>query len=395
MNGLTTIPEVFRSEPPERRIAWIFLALLAVAGMLSTAIVQTSSIAIIILFGSAVIRGRSSFSASNTLIDLALFFLVIARIISVLFSIDQDASVLTFRVEIPFYLLLFAALWLFRGMDDASLRFIIRLLVVGALLASLIGIVIYATGIHHRARSITSGYYTLGMYLTAIFGLLIGLGPHKDYFRSPVLWYGSLLVLAVGILFTFNRVHWVILGVLIVIMGIYRDRKLLAGFAIVVALAFLFSEPLQERILTLLAPSSSMSDRDVLWREGMKLIGDRPLTGFGTRTFEAIFPEVPEAIDPGVGSWHNDMLQIYLESGFVALIGYFFMMVIPLWLVLQRIIQKGRDVDPQLIGVGLLVFAVFLGGLAGIFFSDPIIAPLTYISIALVVVLRERSLETE
>ena len=64
----------------------------------------------------------------------------------------------------------------------------------------------------------------------------------------------------------------------------------------------------------------------------MMLITRHPLVGFGPRTFTEIFPLFQEMPVKGVGSWHNDFLQIYMESGLVGLIALLWLItVICLW----------------------------------------------------------------
>jgi len=63
-----------------------------------------------------------------------------------------------------------------------------------------------------------------------------------------------------------------------------------------------------------------MSYRDVLWR-GAAMIGfEHPVIGFGPRTFRGIFPLMSELGDKKIGSWHNDFIQVYMESGLVGLV---------------------------------------------------------------------------
>ena len=52
-----------------------------------------------------------------------------------------------------------------------------------------------------------------------------------------------------------------------------------------------------------------------------------PLFGFGLRTFPLIFPLQAQLLDQGVGSWHNDYLQVYMESGFVGLLALCWLIV--------------------------------------------------------------------
>ena len=93
------------------------------------------------------------------------------------------------------------------------------------------------------------------------------------------------------------------------------------------------------------------------------LLDKHPLFGFGPRTFEQIFPLFDVMPVRGVGSWHNDYLQVYMESGLVGLSAM-------LWLVVAVYRQAWRflrcqpsDPDRHLV-LGLLfaLTVVFLVG---------------------------------
>ena len=371
-------------DPLSYKAGWILLLIMALGAMLSTAIAQSTAVGIMLAYIGSIIRKRGNLTWTRTPVDLAIPLIVIARLLSIVYSVDASASLIVLRTELPFYLLLFAFPWLLRDARDEIMVLLVRYLVLGALVASCIGIVVYLGGFHHRATSITSGYYTLGMYLTAVLGLVLGIGRRQEYFISDLLWYGILALLLIGILFTFNRIHWLIAAFLVLLISLARDRRALIGLIILGGAAILLVEPLRERITTLFEPTGSLSDRDVLWREAAKIVGDRPLTGFGPRSFPQIFPKVSEQIDPGIASWHNDMLQIYLESGIVALFGYLLLVGTPLVVAFRALWRNNKAVEPLVVGFGLMLFAVALGGMTGIFYTDPIIQPVTFLSIAVI-----------
>ncbi len=375
----TMYQDLLRGLPLERRIGWSFLFLLAAGGMLSTALAQASTIAIIVLFLADRIRTRSGWVWSQTLLDLTIPLLALARVMSIIFSVDPGASITSLRTELPFYVLPFALLWLFEDLSQRRLESLIRVLIAGAIAASLIGVVVYAGGFFHRATSITSGYYTLGMYLTAILGLVLGIGRAERVFGRTWVWYATLGILLLGILLTFNRIHWLMAGMLVLAVGVMRERALLAGLGTAAAAAIAAYVPLRERIMTVFLGSGGLTNRDIIWQEALRMGWEHPLIGFGTRTFSSIFPAAVGLNDPGVASWHNDTLQIYMESGILAALCYVLLMVVPLWLVFRR--AKGGI----LMGNGLALVSIFMSGMTGIFFTDPIILPMTYMFIALIV----------
>ena len=67
------------------------------------------------------------------------------------------------------------------------------------------------------------------------------------------------------------------------------------------------------------------------------LWNQHPIVGFGPRTFHEIFPLFDAMPIRGVGSWHNDYLQVYMESGLLGLLPQ-------LWLVGTVIIYGWKAV---------------------------------------------------
>ena len=52
---------------------------------------------------------------------------------------------------------------------------------------------------------------------------------------------------------------------------------------------------------------------------------------FPSRIFSLIFPLKAELTDPGIGSWHNDYLQVYMESGLVGLAAMLWFIFVIVW----------------------------------------------------------------
>jgi|GEM_PF-388751 len=287
----------------------------------SIAIAQAAVLVAILLWIWGLARGRRCTLHGNPLL-LPYTLFILARIAAIPLSIDPSASVTAFQTEIPFYLFFYVVFCELNARPTERLRFLVHLLVTAAVVAVAVGFVRYAMGMDERLTSTTSGYYTLGMFLAAVFALTFALGGRRELFPNRLVWLLLCGVMLVGLLFTFNRMHWVVAGFAALIVGAVRERRILlvlaaAGIAAVVAL-----EPLRERFLQLLDAGAHMSGRDVIWRGAMMLIDERPIFGFGLRTFRQVFPLFDEAPDKGIGSWHNDYLQVYMDSGLVALLPF-------------------------------------------------------------------------
>ena len=85
-----------------------------------------------------------------------------------------------------------------------------------------------------------------------------------------------------------------------------------------------------------------MEGRDTIWRGALMLIGEHPFVGFGPRTFLSVFPLFDQMTVRGVSSWHNDYLQVYMESGLLGLLPL-------MWLVWTVIKESRRSLgDPSL-----------------------------------------------
>lgn len=289
--------------------------------MFSIAIAQAAVLIAGLLWLFALVRGKRCTRWRSPLV-LPYTLFVLARIAAIPLSIDPAGSADAFRTEIFFYVLFYVLLCTLDVRREDRLRTMLLLLFAAGLVATGIGFVKYALGIDARLTSTTAGYYTLGLFLAVLFAMAFALGDRRDVFPGRAVWLAVCALLLLGLLFTFNRMHWVVAAIAALIVGLLRERRILLVLAVVGVVAILAVEPLQQRFLQLLSAGENMSGRDVIWRGAFMLIGERPLTGFGLRTFHQVFPLFDEAPDKGIGSWHNDYLQVYMDSGLMALLPF-------------------------------------------------------------------------
>ena len=289
--------------------------------MFSIAIAQAAVLVAILLWFWRLARGpRCSLRGNPLILPYTLF--ILARIAAIPLSIDPSVSVTAFQTEIPFYLFFYVVFCELEARPTERLRFIVHLLVTAAMIAVIAGFVRFALGMDERLTSTTAGYYTLGMFLAAVFALTFALGRRRELFPNRIVWLLLCGVMLVGLLFTFNRMHWVVAALAALTVGAVRERRVLLVLAVAGIAAVAALEPLRERFMQLLDAGVHMSGRDVIWRGAMMLIDERPIFGFGLKTFHQVFPLFDQVPDKGIGSWHNDYLQVYMDSGLVALLPF-------------------------------------------------------------------------
>jgi O-antigen ligase len=158
----------------------------------------------------------------------------------------------------------------------------------------------------------------------------------------------------IGLILTLNRVHWAIFGGVLLVIGVVRERRLLAAFVVCSLLALLLFPSVANRAAQTLHFTSHLSDRDVLWRGAAALLDDHPLFGYGPGTFRQIFPFHDLLTDKEINGWHNDYLRIYLESGLVGVTAFVAWMGAIFWKGLRFVRRKDISGSDQTIAKAIL-----------------------------------------
>jgi O-antigen ligase len=376
---VASLREGFTAGSTIDRWIWGTLVVFVLSMMLSTAMVQASAVVLVGFWVSTLIRLRTV-RVRRTAFDIPVIAFAGARIISVFTAVDVGTSIRALTAEVFFYSTFFALTDLLGGLSRERVRVLLQLAFIAAGIVAIIGITNVVVMHHPRAASVTSGYFSLGLYLTALCSVALFLGRDPSFFPSRAWWGVLCLLLSTGVLLTLNRTHWVALGLTMLVAGLLRERKALV-VAVVLAAVAVFAVPvLQVRFFQLLHLSSNLSDRDTLWKGGMMLAGAHPLTGFGPRSFRAIFPLFSELADKGVGGWHNDYLQIYIESGIIGLTALLSIVVS----VYVRGVRASKRTAQRNLCIGLLLglSVFFLAG--GVF--DTVVSLLFWFLMALLAI---------
>jgi O-antigen ligase len=191
---------------------------------------------------------------------------------------------------------------------------------------------------------------------------------------------GVVLMLS-GIVTSLGRTN-IVIAILIFIIGIIAI-KIKVKYAIALLLFAIgiswFSFQLNvKEINQRIETPVQLSDRDILLGTAKELFMkfERPVIGYGPRTFHDIFTNREQLSDKGVGSWHNDFIQVYFESGFLGLAAFFVIIFFPLIKALECLkgCQLSEDRKYILIGAVLGLVGLVLSALTAGFVNSPVLS---------------------
>lgn len=310
------------------RIPFYLTILLSVSFVLSIFALQLFAGLLVILWLLEKNSGKRK-AIDKIVVLIVIYGLV--RTIAIIFSEYPSVSVQTFYKEGLFFLSVFSLGFYLKVFGEKKRRQIIYIFIAGAALNSIIGLTRFNLGLVERAQSFSSGYTVFSVYLLAAFGVAIIIsdlsGIKQRYFYLHIIL--SAIILA-GMVSSLGRAD-IAAAILILLAGIFLKRIkirqvifICLGAAILSSISFLNNST--EATQRVEAPTQ-LSDRDVLYKGAVELIRNHPLLGYGPRTFKEIFPLKDELTDKGVGGWHNELLQVYFESGFAGLTAYLALMV--------------------------------------------------------------------
>ena len=254
------------------------------------------------------------------------------RIVSIAFSQDVSRSLSALSIEYIYYLLFFIAGEIVADDPLGGSREITVVLALSATVAGAIGSALMLFDVTLRAQSTTAGAYTLGGFLCLVLPLVL-FSPRSSLHGFPYSRWIEAFFICIGIVLTLDRLHWVAMAAVLLLAGLLFHRRVLIVSVAVGALLFFVFPSVNYRVMELFQLGRHMAGRDVLWQGAMMLIDKHPFVGFGPRTFPEIFPLFDRMPIRGVGSWHNDYLQVYMENGLLG--------ILPLTWLVVAIVRNG------------------------------------------------------
>ena len=167
-----------------------------------------------------------------------------------------------------------------------------------------------------------SGGGTISAHLSFALLALLFFKDREGLFKAAWHWWGLLIVFFLGIAFSLTRGEWISIAVISIVYGWLFNRKLLFITVLIAVICAVSIPDVRNRLKTLASPLENSSDRITLWKNAASHGTDHPILGYGPETFHVIFNNWGKMGDPYVGSWHNDFIQLYMESGIVGVLGW-------------------------------------------------------------------------
>jgi O-antigen ligase len=204
----------------------------------------------------------------------------------------------------------------------------LAVLLVSATLAAAHGLVLYA--LHgaawpNRARGAAGHYMTYGGQLLLWVTLAVAVLALERARRWRALGLAAALAGSVALAATFTRSAWLGLAVaLATLLGLARPRWLPALAALLVLGLVLAPASIRERAWSAFDPAHPTNlQRTCMWRSGIAMFRDHPLTGVGTGGIKEIYDRymLPGATERA-GHLHSVPVQILATMGLAGLAAF-------------------------------------------------------------------------
>jgi O-antigen ligase len=325
------------------------------------------------------------------MISLLFSIFLLVRIASLIFSKYPDSSIPMLYKDGIFFLVFFSMSFYLKVFDQKKIKMIVLTFVIAAMIVALVGIVKFNLGLVHRAESFSSGYMAYSLYLLASLGIGLLLYNFISEKKYAAAWAAGIAVIVSGIVVSLGRTN-IAFAILVFFVSLFF-LKMNRPFSIIIVLLILVISFVSFQLNTKelnarIEQPTVMSDRDILWGSAEELIlkFEHPLIGYGPRTFNEIFSERDKLQDVNVGSWHNDYIQLYLESGILGLLSYLILVGFTLFSALKFLIQKkaGGFERSLLTGAVISVISLLLAAMTSGFINSPVIAVVFGLFLALI-----------
>ncbi len=310
---------------------------------------------------------------------IAVSFYGLIRLLTIIFSEYPEISVHTLYKEALFFLSVFSIGFYLKTLERQKILLVIYSFIAGSVINSLIGLIRFNLGIIERAESFSSGYTVFSGYLLAVLGIALltfNLSEIKNKFSYLIIL--SIALILSGIVTSLGRANIAIAGLVIaaaLIFKIINVKQFLFVSIIAVVLSYISFINNSSGVTQRIESPAQLSDRDIIYKGALELVWEHPTLGFGPGTFKRIFPIKEEFADKGIGGWHNQIFQVYFESGFIGLASYIVLLLtvfLSAFRFLKRKIPKGNKaiVMGALISVSSLFLSAFFSG----FIDSPVLS---------------------
>jgi len=368
------------------RVADGALMLYVLSVCFSSAMAQASSILAILAWLVGIARERSARGRFPLLRPHLVF--AAASVLAALTAADVWAGFFELRTEWAPYLLMVTVA---DRMSVASRgRRLLDILIGAGTVMALWGLVqIAQRGVEFRVTG-SMGYMTYAEIMMLIVMVVLGRMIFEPTWKSAFRWLPVLAVMVAALLLTQTRGAWLGAMAGVVVLIWIRDRRFLVLVPVAAVLVVLvMPQPVRQRLEGVLDLTDiTANERVFMWRAGVAMVRDHPLTGVGPGNVRQAWPEYRLPDDPwleerGWTHMHSNLVQVAAERGLLGLVTWIAIWVA--WFVLAFRSRPRDDIPSRARwATGIAVTVAFLvAGLTEWAYGDTEIVYLAYFLMAL------------
>lgn len=365
----------------------VLLVVFAAGCVFSIAVAQTALGAALALWLLTAAVGRR-IPLRRTPFDYYFLAFVLIGVVSVVFAVEKGI-VMPFAKRVALIPIVYIVFDTVR--DRKMMAIVVTVLIAVMAVFSLIGIRIYLAGeggLHGRLR-LFNHYMTSGGILMILSLMTFGLAMTRAPLRIRASAAAAGAVMVVPLVFTFTRSSW--LGFLagLAVMSVLQNWKMIIPLAAAVAIFFAAApDDITERAVSSFDPGHVHNiERTYMWRAGLDMMLDHPLTGVGDTDLTELYREYrPPGAAEEHGHLHNNIVMFSAMMGVPGLLVFFAMFgrILVEEIRIARAIPQGEWICR---GAALGAVGVFTGfQVNGLFewnFGDAEIAMLLWLTVGL------------
>ena len=379
----------------EDRLSVSLMTLALASSPWSTALVElfAASLIVTFIFFRVKERGWKRLTAPNVLIVFWIAYAIVVAA-SIVASPFPQASLGYLNKH--WHALLFPIVY-YCAVSIEKVKIIARIFVVSTAGAAIVCLAFFLSDGARYASSPFIGETTF-MVLVVIAGILVATSANMRASPGTPHWIthlvaGTPLILAVFLSTQRTPVITLTVGVS-ALMAVFRPKALVPWAVAVVFLLLLSPHVLWLKLLW--TAGGHLDDRSIVWTEGISLLPGLPLFGYGPDSYFRILPAGTAFLNRPPVSWHNDLMQTILDSGWIAGLAYAGLLgFLSVATARAAVRSKSSAQRTSLIGACVLIGILLCFSMISAVLSTTVLGVMFWISLGLIGNLTRKELQNE
>lgn len=348
-------------------ITYFHIALFVILPFAHTAAIQSVLYIGALLLWLERMRTENNFRIDFKNMLTPILLLATAIVISFTTSLSVKYSISEFKSEFLTHMLIF--LTLINNVDKKDISKFLSLQVLAAVGMSIYGIVefwLFLKPPFPRADSLTNDYNFLSVYLIIVIPFILHFIFASTKKLHKIYYVLAFILTSWCLLLTYSRGAWVAAALVIVLFSLFKEKKLIFVFLILIGLFTAFApKEMLKRGKTLFevkeyTKEATISSRLHLWTFGINEIKKAPFrgNGYGRDTFLKAYPELTE----GQSNWHthNLFIDIALETGIQGLLAFLYLIIFIFYKQFKAYKKATAQEEKMIVFVLFLAILAFL-----------------------------------